>query len=85
VCLMRICDYKFVAYGFFAEHNERETKPCIPRCISEVLRTLCRASCAAALSQLRFRDNSTPILPFLLKTCAWTPRFSCQGSPASLR
>ena len=23
--------------------------------------------------------------PFLLKTCAWTARFSCQGSPASLR
>ena len=21
VCLMRICDYKFAVYGFFAEHN----------------------------------------------------------------
>jgi hypothetical protein len=40
VCFMRICDYKFAVYGFFAEHRRRfavyvpeELVPEVRRCL----------------------------------------------------
>jgi hypothetical protein len=50
-------------------------------------RALCRYHRARTISAMSglSRDPKTLRQPFLLKTCAWTARFFCQGSPASLR
>jgi hypothetical protein len=42
VCLMRICDYKFAVYGFFAEHKRftGDKRICQHGCLSTEVRSV---------------------------------------------
>jgi hypothetical protein len=35
VCFMRICDYKFAVYGFFAEHDRTLAELAAGRCVHD--------------------------------------------------